>query len=167
MDLLNNNKKKGIDLNIISNTNTHGGFGAGMINLSNVSSVIIEGEEAYIDLGALHAKSKVEKGIKFLTNKDEVPNGKKCFIVWVAADRNEQGAYYAGAASCEMIVDREARRGWKILADHVNRMDAAMKRKIMLDNLDATEKASLKKLLIENNPTMWENSSDALKEALA
>ncbi|MEW9671277.1 YwhD family protein [Ammoniphilus sp. 3BR4] len=167
MDLLNNNKKKGIDLNIISNTNTHGGFGAGMINLSNVSSIIIEGEEAYIDLGALHAKSKVEKGIKFTTNKDEVPNGKKSFIVWVAADRNEQGPYYAGVTSCEMLVDREARRGWKILADHVNRMDAAMKRKVMLDNLDASEKAALKKLLMENNPTMWENSSDALKEALA
>lgn len=167
MDLLNNNKKKGIDLNIISNTNTHGGFGAGMINLSNVSSIIIEGEGAYIDLGALHAKSKVEKGIKFTTNKDDVPNGKKSFIVWVAADRNEQGPYYAGVTSCEMLVDREARRGWKILADHVNRMDAAMKRKVMLENLDASEKAALKKLLMENNPTMWENSSDALKEALA
>lgn len=166
MDLLNNNKKKGIDLNIISNTNTHGGFGAGMINLSNVSAVIIEGEEAYIDLGALHAKSKIEKGIKFSTNKDDVPNGKKSFIVWVAADRNEQGPYYAGVTSCEMLVDRETRRGWKILADHVNRMDAAMKRKVMLENLDAAEKAALKKLLMENNPNMWENSPDALKEAL-
>lgn len=166
MDLL-NNKKKGIDLNIISNTNTHGGFGAGMINLSNVSAVIIEGDEAYIDLGALHAKSKVEKGIKFSVDKNDVPNGKKCFIVWVAADRNEQGAYYAGVASCEMLVDREARRGWKILADHVNRMDGAMKRKILLENLDETEKAALKKLLVENNPAMWENSSDLLKEALS
>ena len=165
MDLL-NNKKKGIDLNIISNTNTHGGFGAGMINLSNVSAVIIEGEEAYIDLGALHAKSKVEKGIKFSMDKNDVPNGKKCFIVWVAADRNEQGPYYAGVASCEMLVDREARRGWKILADHVNRMDGAMKRKILLDNLDETEKTALKKLLVENNPTMWENSTELLKEAL-
>ncbi|WP_134702438.1 YwhD family protein [Ammoniphilus sp. YIM 78166] len=166
MDLL-NNKKKGIDLNIISNTNTHGGFGAGMINLSNVSAVIIEGDEAYIDIGALHAKSKVEKGIKFSTDKNDVPNGKKCFIVWVAADRNEKGAYYAGVASCEMLVDREARRGWKILADHVNRMDGAMKRKILLENLDEKEKASLKKLLVENNPAMWENSSDLLKEALS
>lgn len=162
-----NQKKKGMDLNIISSTNTHGGFGAGMINLSNVSAVIIEGDEAYIDIGALHAKSKVEKGIKFLTEKSEVPNGKKCWIVWVAGDRNEQGPYYAGMTACEMLVDREARRGWKILADHVNKMDAAMKRRIIVGELDAAEKAVLRKLLQENNPKMWDNSSDELKQALA
>lgn len=166
MDLL-NNKKKGLDLNIVSSTNTHGGFGAGMINLSNISSVIIEGDVAYIDLGALHAKSKVEKGIKFSTNKDDVPNGKTCWIVWVAADRKEEGPYYAGMTACEMLVDREARRGWKILADHVNRMDYAMKRRYMLDGLNDTEKAALKKLLVENNPQMWENSPEDLKQALA
>ena len=165
MDL--NNKKKGMDLNIISSTNTHGGFGAGMINLSNVSAVIMEGDEAYIDIGALHAKSKVEKGIKFVADKNEVPNGKKCWIVWVAGDRNEQGPYYAGMTACEMLVDKEARRGWKILADHVNRMDAAMKRRFMLSELDASERAVLRKLLQENNPKMWENSSDELKQALA
>jgi len=166
VDLL-NNKKKGLDLNIVSSTNTHGGFGAGMINLSNISSVIIEGDVAYIDLGALHAKSKVEKGIKFSTNKDDVPNGKTCWIVWVAADRKEEGPYYAGMTACEMLVDREARRGWKILADHVNRMDYAMKRRYMLDGLNDTEKAALKKLLVENNPQMWENSPEDLKQALA
>nr|WP_245203980.1 YwhD family protein [Ammoniphilus resinae] len=156
-----------MDLNIVSSTNTHGGFGAGMINLSNVSSVIIEEDEAYIDLGALHAKSKVEKGIKFLPNKEDVPNGKTCWIIWVAAERKEDGAYYAGMTACEMLVDREARRGWKILADHVNRMDYAMKRRYMLDGLNDTEKAALKKLLIENNPQMWENSPDVLKQALS
>jgi hypothetical protein len=165
MDLL-NNKKKGIDLNIVSNTNTHGGFGAGLLSLSNLSAVIIEGDQAYIDLGALHAKSKVEKGIKFLKDKAEVVNGQQCWIVWVAADRNEQGPFYAGATACEMLVDREARRGWKILADHVNRMDAAMKRRFMLADLNQTEKAALQKLLLENNPAMWENSPDELKKAL-
>lgn len=162
----NSNKKKGMDLNIISSTNTHGGFGAGMINLSNVSSIIIEGDEAYIDIGALHAKSKVEKGIKFLTDKNEVPNGIKCWIIWVAGDRNENGPYYAGMTACEMLVDREARRGWKILADHVNKMDAAMKRRFILGELDASEKATLRQFLESHNPQMWDNSSDELKQAL-
>ncbi len=166
MDLL-NNKKKGLDLNIISNTQTHGGYGAGLINLSNVSAVIIEDDEAYFDLGALHAKSKVEKGIKFLTDKTEVPNGKKCWIVWVAADRTEKGPYYAGVTACEMLVDREAKRGWKILADHVNKMDAAMKRRYMLTELNETEKAVLKNRLQEHNPGMWENSPEELEKALS
>jgi hypothetical protein len=167
MDLLNNNKKKGLDLNIISKTDNHGGFGAGLLSLSNVSAVIIEEDGAYIDIGALHAKSKAEKGIKFLPDKSAVPNGKKCWIVWVASDRNENGTFYAGATACEMLVDREARRGWKLLADHVNRLDAAMKRRYMLGDLDAKEKAALRGVLEENNPAMWENSPEELKQALA
>lgn len=165
--MLKNNKNKSIELNIISNTQTHGGFGAGMINLSNMSAVIIDGDEAYIDLGALHAKSKIERGVKFFTDKNEVPNGKKCWVVWVAGDRNENGPYYAGMAACEMLIDREARKGWKILADHVNKMDAAMKRRYVLDDLNAEEKAVLRKLLQEHKPEMWDNSPDELKEALS
>lgn len=160
-------KPKKLSLNIVSGKVEHKGFGAGSIDLSQLSSVIIDGGEAYLDMGALHAKSKVEKGIKFSTNKEDVPNGRTCWIVWVAADRNDAGSYYAGVTSCEMTVDPEARRGWKILADHVNRMDAALKRRILLENIGAEEKAALKKLLVETNPQMWENSSDALKEALA
>ncbi|MDF2961379.1 MAG: YwhD family protein [Paenibacillus sp.] len=159
--------KKLNSLNIVSGKVEHRGFGAGSIDLSQLSSVIVDGDEAYLDMGALHAKSKVEKGIKFSTNKEDVPNGRTCFIVWVAADRKEDGMYYAGVTSCEMQVDPEAKRGWKILADHVNRMDSALKRRIMLDNLGDREKAALKKLLMEYNPEMWKNTGDVLKEALA
>ena len=69
--------------------------------------------------------------------------------------------------ACEMLIDTEAKRGWKILADHVNKMDAAMKRKFILDGLNETEKAALKRQLIEFNPEMWERSHDPLKELLA
>jgi hypothetical protein len=46
-------------------------------------------------------------------------------------------------------------------------MDYSMKRRIMLSDLGATEKAALKKLLVENNATMFENSTNELKEALS
>jgi hypothetical protein len=162
----NDKVKKPLALNIISNKVDHKGFGAGSIDLNSVSGMIIDGDEAYIDEGTLHAKSKVEKGIKFSMNKEDVPNGRKCWIVWVAVDRKEDGPYYAGMTSCEMWIDKEARRGWKILAEHVNRMDRAMKRKIMLENLDANEKALLKKALIGHNAEWWERSEDELKLAL-
>jgi hypothetical protein len=153
-------------LNVVSNKE-HKGFGAGSIDLNNLSAVIIDGDEAYIDLGAMHAKSKVERGIKFSINKDEVPNGRRCWIVWVAVDKREEGAYFAGVTACEMLVDPEARRGWKILADHVNKMDYAMKRRIILDGLTDGEKAALKQCLIEYNEGMWNASTDELKEKLA
>jgi hypothetical protein len=158
--------KKLNSLNIVSAKVDHRGFGAGSIDLSQLSSVIVDGDEAYLDMGALHAKSKVEKGIKFSVNKEDVPNGRLCWIVWVAVDRKLEGSYYAGVTSCEMLVDPEARRGWKILAEHVNRLDYALKRRIMLDNIGDREKAALKKLLIEHNPEMWDNSEKALKDAL-
>jgi hypothetical protein len=164
MDIFNNKNSFTI---MSGKTNVHGGFGQGVLDLSSVSSVIIDGDEAYIDMGALHAKSAVEKGIKWTTNKEEVPNGKPYWLVWVSVDRKEEGPYYAGVTACYMEIDREARRGYKILADHVNRMDYAMKRRIMVSELDDTAKKALKKLLMEHNPQMWENSSEELKQALA
>ncbi|WP_166244274.1 YwhD family protein [Paenibacillus turpanensis] len=168
MDSNENEGKKPLrSLNVVS-SKEHKGFGAGSIDLSNLSSVIIDGEEAYIDIGALHAKSKVERGIKFTVNQEEVPNGRKCWIVWVAVDRRpEGGSYYAGVTACEMSVDPEAKKGWKILADHVNKMDYALKRRIILDGLNETEKAALKRCLQENNAEWWDNSLEQLKQGLA
>lgn len=159
-------KGKKIALNVVSGKE-HKGFGAGALDLSNLSSVIIDGDEAYIDLGAIHAKSKVERGIKFSMNKEEVPDGRKCWIVWVYVGRNEEGPHYAGVTACEMLVDTEARRGWKILADHVNRMDYALKGRVMLEGLNGTEKAALKQVLVGHNAEWWERSDDALKQGLA
>ncbi|WP_047150738.1 YwhD family protein [Aneurinibacillus tyrosinisolvens] len=165
MDLF---KGKQGGFNIVSNKNqVHGGYGAGIIDLGNVSSIILSEDEAVVDVGALHAKSAVEKGIKFSANKEDVPNGKRYWLVWVAVDMGENGAYYAGVTACEMLVDREARRGWKILADHVNKMDYAMKRRYVLEGLSEKEKQNLRELLEKHNETMWKNAPDELKEKLA
>ncbi|MCE5172198.1 YwhD family protein [Paenibacillus profundus] len=166
MDASDKKVKKPLALNVMSSSK-HKGFGSGSIDLNNVSPVIIDEGKAYIDLGAMHAKSKVERGIKFIPNKEDVPNGRKCWIVWVAVDRTPEGACYGGLAACEMLVDTEAKRGWKILADHVNKMDNAMKRRIILDGLDAEEKAALRELLMTHNAEWWERSSDDLKAQLA
>ncbi len=158
--------KKKLSLNVVSNKE-HKGFGAGSIDLSQVSPVIIDGDEAYIDVGAMHAKSKVEKGIKFSPDKANVPNGRQVWIVWVAVDRDEHGSFYGGASACEMLVDTEARRGWKLLAEHVNRMDAAIKRRFLLDNLGPADKVALRKLLQEHNAEWWDRSPQTLKDQLA
>lgn len=159
-------EKKKLSLNVVSNKE-HRGFGAGTIDLSQVACVIIDSGEAYIDVGAMHAKSKIEKGIKFSPNKDDVPNGRPAWVVWVAVDRNEEGSYYAGVTSCEMLIDTEARRGWKLLPDHVNRLDAALKRKLMLDNIGPVEKEALRNLLVQHNSEWWDRSPQALKDLLA
>lgn len=161
-----NKFKKPIGFNIIKKETNHGGFGGDAFDLNRLASVIIDGDHAYIDPAAIHARTDLEKGIRFSPNRDEVPNGKLYWVVWVASGRNEHGSYYSGVTACEMRIDRESRRGFKILADHVNRMDYAMKGRYMVEGLDDKEKAALKRLLIEQNGKMWENSPQQLKDLL-
>jgi len=163
-------KKKTIGFNIIKNdpTDGHGGFGVGALSLENVSPVIIDVEagEAEVDIGAMHARSAVEKGIKFLKEKEEVPNGKAYWLVWVTIDRKIEGPYYAGVTACEMTVDRSIRRGYKSLPDHVNKMDKSMKRHIMVEHMDEKSKKVLAEFLRNHDETLWNNSADELKKGL-
>ena len=163
-------KKKSIGFNIIKNdpTDGHGGFGVGALSLENVSPVIIDVEagEALVDIGAMHARSAVERGIKFTPNREEVPNGKPYWLVWVTIDRKEEGPYYAGVAACEMTVDREARRGYKSLPEHVNRMDKSLKRHVIVEDMDEKSKKVLADFLKNHDIEMWNRSSEELKRGL-
>lgn len=163
-------QKKKVGFNIIKNdpTDGHKGFGKGALSLEQVSPVIIDVEEgsAHIDIGAMHARSAVEKGIKFLKTKDEVPNAKPYWLVWVTVDRNAEGPFYAGVTACEMMVDRAIRRGYKSLPEHVNRMDKSLKRHIIVDDMDDRSKAVLRDFLVSHNSEMWERSSAELKTGL-
>ena len=133
-------KGKNIGFNIIKNDpmDGHKGFGKGVLTLDNVSPVIVDVEagEATVDVGAMHARSVVEKGIKFLPDRNEVPDAKLYWVVWVTIDRKEEGPYYAGVTACEMTVNREIRRGYKLLPEHVNRLDKSIKRHIIVDHMD-------------------------------
>ncbi|WP_442596988.1 YwhD family protein [Neobacillus sp. D3-1R] len=163
-------KKKKVGFNIIKNDSTdgHGGFGVGALSLNNVSPVIIdvEAETASIEIGALHARSDVEKGIKFLQDKEQVPNGKPYWLVWVTIDRKVEGPYYAGVTACEMTVEREIRRGYKSLPEHVNNLDKSIKRKIIVEQMDNNSKKVLSNFLKNHNEEMWNNSSVELKNQL-
>lgn len=169
MDLLNNkNNKKGSSFNILGKETVHGGYGAGTLNLDNMTPVFVDvlAKEAYVDMGAMHARSEVEKGIKFLPNKEEVPNGKPYWLVWITVDNNANGPYYAGVTACELTVDREIRRGYKSLPEHVNKMDKSLKRQIIVDHMDTPSKEALGKFLKGFNEPMYMNSSEKLREDL-
>ncbi len=164
-------KKKKAEFNIIKNVDPmkgHKSFGLGTLSLDNVSPVFIDVEEgeAFIDVGAMHARSSVEKGIKFLNTKEEVPNGKPFWLVWVTIDRDENGPHYAGVTACEMTVDREIKRGYKSLPEHVNRMDKSIKRHIIVEHMDEPSKVVLQEFLMKHDEGMWERSSQQLKDDL-
>ncbi|WP_342574908.1 YwhD family protein [Solibacillus sp. FSL K6-1781] len=149
-------------------TDGHKGFGIGSLSLENVSPVIVDVAEgtAIVDIGAMHAKSEVERGIKFTMNREDSAGGKDYWLVWVTIDHKESGAYFAGVTACEMVVNREKRRGYKILADHVNRMDKSMKRHIIVDHMDEPSKQILADFLKSHNEEMWNNSDEKLRQDL-
>lgn len=164
-------KGKNIGFNIIKNDpmDGHKGFGKGVLTLDNVSPVIVDVEagEATVDVGAMHARSVVEKGIKFLPDRNEVPDAKLYWVVWVTIDRKEEGPYYAGVTACEMTVNREIRRGYKLLPEHVNRLDKSIKRHIIVDHMDDKSKQILADYLKNHDAGMWERAEDQLKTDLA
>lgn len=162
--------KQKIGFTIIKNapTDGHKGFGIGSLSLENVSPVIIDIEDdvARVEIGAMHARSETEKGIKFTTNREDSEGGKAYWLVWVTIDLKAEGPYYAGVTACEMVVNREKRRGYKLLADHVNRMDKSMKRHIMVDFMDDKSKNILRDYLETFNEEMWRRSEEKLHQDL-
>ncbi|MFD2044384.1 YwhD family protein [Ornithinibacillus salinisoli] len=163
-------KKKNNSFTIIKDDSNdgHGGYGVGAVSLENMSSVIVDPNEnkAYVDMGAMHARSDVERRVKFLPDKDAVPNGKLYWIVWVNVDRNEKGPYYAGVTGCEIRVDREIKRAYKSMPEHVTRMEKSLKGQIIVEHMDEKSKKLLREFLSDFNSDMWENSTDELKHAL-
>ena len=162
--------KQKMGFTIIKNdpTDGHKGFGIGLLSLENVSPVIVDVEEgtASVEIGAMHARSDVERGIKFTMDRADSEGGKPYWLVWVTIDHKENGPYYAGVTACEMVVNREKRRGYKILADHVNKMDKSMKRHIIVEHMDAPSKKVLASFLKQLNPELWERSEEQLRQDL-
>ncbi|PYZ91594.1 hypothetical protein CR194_18335 [Salipaludibacillus keqinensis] len=163
-------KKMSKSFNILSGDSTdgHGGYGVGTLNLNNITPVFVdvEGGEAAVDMGALHARSAIEKGIKFLKEKEQVPNGRPYWLVWVTVEPVNGGPAYVGVTSCEMTVDREIRRGYKSLPEHVNNMDKSLKRKIIVSHMDDKSKQILKDFLENFDSGMWERADEQLKKDL-
>ena len=163
-------KKKSNQFTIMKDDSTdgHGGYGVGAISLENVSPVIVDPNEntAYVDMGAMHARSDVERRVKFLPDKNAVPNGKLYWIVWVTVEQAKTGAHYYGVTASEIRVDRSIKRAYKSMPEHVTHLDKSLKGKVIVEHMDDHSKQILGDFLREFRPEMWENSSEELKKSL-
>lgn len=167
--------KQGLKFNILSKdaTKGDGGFGAGVIDLNNVTPIIIDPEDgkAFIDKDALHARSSVEKKVRFTPEREHAgENPKLYWIVWTALTTSEAGPYFSGCAACEILVARDTEKrikpGYKSMPEHVNHLDKAMKGKFILNHMDAASKKILKDFLLTYKE-YWDRSSDDLKQQLS
>ncbi|WP_456271162.1 YwhD family protein [Bacillus sp. AK031] len=168
------NKEQNKHFTILSSdaTKGDGGYGAGTIDLNNVTPIIVspEDEDIFIDMDALHGRSTVEKRVKFKPEKNHAgENPKRYWIVWIALTSSKSGPYYSGCTACEVLISREERRikyGYKSMPEHVNSLDKALKNKFILTNLDPLSKRLLKNFLKGYDTGFWERSSVNLKEEL-
>ncbi|MFE6170227.1 YwhD family protein [Viridibacillus arvi] len=166
--------KKKIQFNILSSdsTNGDGSFGVGTLDLNNITPVIIdvEREDVFIDMEALHGRSRIEKKVRFAPNREHA--GQDYFtywIVWIAMQTSSSGAYYAGCTASEVLVSKEERRiklGYKSLPEQVNMLDKAMKGNVIMNHLDSKSKQLLYHFLKSFNEDYWAQSPQILKEQL-
>ena len=161
-------ENKGFKFNIIKNDplDGHKGTNIGSISLDNIAPVFIDvaNQEAFIDIGGMHARARVEKGVKWITDKETVEgdDAKEYWLCWVTTERSEQGPYYAGVTACYLLVNKSIRRGYKSMPEHVNMMDKSMKHHVIIDHIGDNNKQVLKKFLQSHNSEMWNNSSSEL-----
>lgn len=160
---------------ILSNDSTDGdgGYGVGTLDLNNVTPIIIdcENEHVFIDLEALHGRSKIEKKVRFSPNLSHASDDYyRYWIVWVALQTAQNGPYYAGCTASEVRVSKEERRiklGYKSLPEQVNYLDKALKGKFLLDHLDSNSKKLLYQFLSGFNEEYWKHSPKDLKRQLS
>src|SRR5690625_2325129 len=114
-------------------------------------------------MDAMHARSSIERRVRYFPDKNEVPDGKLYWIVWVTVDRGEKGPYYAGVAASEIRVDKPNKRAYKSMPEHVKHMEKSLKGKIIVEHMDDLSKQLLGNFLKEFDENMWENSRDELK----
>lgn len=164
-------KERKQQFTIISTDSTdgHGEFGVGSISLENMSSVIVDPnkDEAYVDMDAMHARSAVERRVRYFPDREEVPDGLLYWIVWVTVERGEKGPYYAGIAASELRIDRPNKRAFKSMPEHVTHMEKSLKGEIVVKHMDSHSKKLLHDFLAEFDKRLWKNTSAETKELLA
>lgn len=132
--------------------------------MRGLSAVLVDGERVFIDNGAIHAKSQVEKGVAFGRTEADVPNGRQVWCFWVTLKRREGGQQgYHAVQGFPMLIDAEAKAGYKNLADSVNKMDRVVKGLSSLEQVPADVQEKLRHFL-QQRTELWERASESFLE---
>lgn len=130
-----------------------------------ITAVLIDGDKGWFDDSATHGRTPMEQGVQWKASADDVPNGRRIDIVWLYIKPAKGDYVYHGATASWMIIDEEAKVGYKYLADHANQLSKAIKGGIDLSALSQRSKEVLRRVL-STYPDVLENSPEELKAAL-
>ncbi|EPZ48236.1 MULTISPECIES: YwhD family protein [Alicyclobacillus] len=135
--------------------------------MKGLSAVFVDGDEVFVDNGAIHAKSRLEVGIKFVSSLEEVPNPRHIEGIWITLKRQANGLGYTGAMPFELWIDSDSKLGYKKLSDHVNQMDKAVRGNVDLSRLSKEAVVKAGQFLQTVRADLWENATDAFRAAFS
>lgn len=110
--------------------------------------IIFTGGEAVVDNGSLHGRSAIEVGVEFVDERESLESPRRVPLAWLAREGHPQDLQgYLGLVAVEMLVDQDAGRGWKNLAEHTNRMTDALRGTVDVGLLTQAEREQVRSLL--------------------
>ncbi len=134
-----------------------------------LTAVVIDGDNAFFDAGALHGRSQAQQGIQFSKNEADVPEGARVPMVFLGVRGTEPGeARYEGMIACLLLINRAAGLGWRDLTQEALAMRRVLDGTVNLDRLTADERATLQRALEEPlGGALWANTDDARKATVS
>lgn len=135
--------------------------------MKGLSAVFLDGDEIFVDNGAIHAKSRLEFGVKFVASREEVPDARHIQGIWITLKRQTNGLGYTGAMPFELWIDDATKMGYKKLMEQVNQMDKAVRGQVDLTGLPKETIHKFGEHLQKIRPDLWENAADAFIQAFS
>lgn len=133
-----------------------------------LTAIVIDGDSAFFDAGALHGRSQAQQGIQFSRDPADVPNGRRVAMVFLGVRGTEPDtARYEGMMTCTLLIDRETKTGWRDLTQEALAMRCVLDGTVNLAGLTDSERVAFEQGLTEPlGGALWNNTDDARKAAV-
>jgi hypothetical protein len=133
----------------------------------SLHTLLVRDGDAWFDDEAIQGRGADMAGIRWVDSLETLVSPERWQVVWVAVDHGvEGGRAYSGLAADELWIDRSARLGYRDAARHAERMDAAMRGRILPATLDATAREAVRRALLMRDPDAWDRAPEAVQRAL-
>jgi hypothetical protein len=130
---------------------------------ASVLCVVIDGDTALFDSGALHGTSSVEVGVEFGNDKPTTNNTRLVSVIWVGvrAGSSDIDGYYSVVANT-VYIDGTRGVGWRSDA-HFTNLITAIRGEIQIETMSGTQISQLRTALRTHDMGMWDHRSEPLR----
>ncbi|GMA49440.1 hypothetical protein GCM10025857_07970 [Alicyclobacillus contaminans] len=135
--------------------------------LKGLSALFVDGDKVFVDNGAIHAKSQLERSLTFVKSADELTDPRTVYVFWITLKRRDGQMGFHGAMPFVLLVDETNRLGYKSLAEQVNKMDKAVKGQVDVTGVPEAVVAAARDYLVRVRPDLWEHAAPEFRAAFA